>query len=123
VKPTKVNRGPATGFEKSVQLAKSGQIDAALDALYDYFCEVFAANQFARANKILVEMDVAAHSSEFLIGVLTISRPSGIQFLVGTPEQTARAGLPARKDFFKRVEAIIKERQQWTPTVLKGLET
>ncbi len=91
------------------QLEKRGNIDAALDILYDKIDGMLKAGKFDDVDDVLRSVDPRSLSLDLLLGVLTATLP-------------ARSKLPFRKEFFKNVVEVLKERCQWEEGLLTGLD-
>lgn len=97
-------------LERVLRLEKMGNIDSALDLLYDQIDARLKAGKFEDTDKFLQKLNVAKLSIDLLLGVLTASLP-------------ARYKLPSRGVFYKKVEAVLKQRNEWEENLLLGLES
>lgn len=93
---------------RALRLEQRGQIDAALDLLYDGFDELFRKNEFATADALLAQMSVRDYSVDLLLGVLTATLP-------------ARSRLPSRAEFYRAVESDLHSRGEEEDGLLTGL--
>jgi hypothetical protein len=105
---------PATKLDKFLQpvtqLEKRGNVDAALDVLYDRVDDLLKAKQFPAVDDLLRQANVGSISVDVLLGLLTATLP-------------ARSKLAARSRFFADVEASLKARGEWENGLLAGLES
>ena len=99
----------AAFVEGANQLDASGHSDAALDLLYAAIDKMFRNGAFPEVVAILRDAQVADLSMNILIGLLTTTLP-------------VRRRLPARPEFFERVESILRKRGQLKEGLLAGLE-
>jgi hypothetical protein len=107
--PTKLNL--EYGFlERAERLERSGNIDAALDIIYDQINWRLKEQKFYETDQLLQNVNVAEYSVDLLLGLLTATLP-------------ARSKLRSRAQFFSEVEAVLKERGQWEDNLLVGLES
>ncbi len=93
-----------------IRLEKLGNIDAALDLLYDQIDAKLKAGKFEETDKFLQSLSAVTLSLDLLLGILTASLP-------------ARYKLPSRASFFKKVEDVLKKRNEWEENLLSGLES
>ena len=99
-----------SAFVRTAQrLEKRGQIDEALDLVYDSVDDMMRKLRFTELAKILATVQTADLSTDLLLSLLTTTLP-------------ARSQLPSRKQFFHRVEASLKERGEYENGLLAGLE-
>lgn len=96
-------------FAGLAQLDRRGNVDAALDYLYDQVDAAFKEGRFSDIDELLKIVPVENYSADLLLGFLTATLP-------------ARSRLRARGEFFKRAETIIRERGEWVSGLLVGLE-
>lgn len=99
----------AAFVEGANRLDKSGHSDAALDLLYAAIDKMLRSGAFPDVDAILRDVKVADLSMNILIGLLTTTLP-------------VRRRLPARPEFFGRVESILRQRGQLKEGLLAGLE-
>jgi hypothetical protein len=93
-----------------LQLEKGGQLDPALDVLYDRVNDLLKARNFSALDMLLRQVDADAFSVDILLGLLTASLP-------------AKSKLPSRSKFYAKAEASIKQRGEWEEGLLTGLES
>jgi hypothetical protein len=99
------------GFlQRAERLEKLGNVDAALDLIYDQINWRLKEQKFYETDQLLQNINVADHSVDLLLGLLTATLP-------------ARSKLRSRAQFFSEVEAVLKERGQWEDNLLVGLES
>jgi hypothetical protein len=82
---------------RAQRLETKGNIDAALDLIYDSVDELFLANRLDQCDKILQNLQAVDYSVDVLIALLTSTLP-------------ASHLLPSRKQFFTEVERILTQR-------------
>lgn len=99
----------STGFVFEAQrLAEQGQIDEALDLIYEQADEMLLAGEFSALNEILMPLCGASLSVDVLLAILTITLP-------------AKSRLPARSAFYHAVEQQLHERGELREGLLTGL--
>jgi hypothetical protein len=96
--------------EQANRLVKIGQIDAALDLIYDRIDTFLINHKFGDVDSILKHVNAEQFSVDILLGLLTSTLP-------------ARTQLPARGAFFEKVEREITKRGEWEEGLLTGLES
>lgn len=92
------------------RLEKHGQVDAALDVLYDRVDDLLKDRKFTSVDDLLRQASIDSLSVDILLGLLTATLP-------------ARGKLAARAEFYAAVEASIKKRGEWESGLLAGLES
>jgi hypothetical protein len=92
------------------RLVKSGQIDAALDMIYDRIDAFLVSCNFQEVDLILRDVNPQGLSVDILLGLLTCTLP-------------ARTKLSRRAAFFVLVEQEIRRRGEWEVDLLTGLES
>jgi hypothetical protein len=97
-------------MERVMRLEEKGNIDTALDLLYDKIDAKLKAGQLGEIDMFLQKLNVAILSLDLLLGILTASLP-------------ARYKLPPRGVFYKKVEEVLKQRNEWEENLLSGLES
>lgn len=90
------------------RLEEKGNVDSALDLLYDGFDQLLRDGRFQEVDAILRCLDVAHLSGDILIGVLTATLP-------------ARSRLASRDDFRRKVQDSLTERDAMEEGLLTGL--
>jgi hypothetical protein len=98
----------AAFLERAVALEQSGVTDSSLDLIYDSVDELLRRGQFAMIDSVLCELDVARHSADILLALLTATAP-------------ARSHLASRKAFFRRVKQVVESRGEYERGLLRGL--
>lgn len=83
--------------------------DSQLDELYDKFDTLFYEGRFETADALIYEIIPDQVSTDYLLGVLTVTLP-------------AKSKLLSRHAFFDVVEHTIKGRGEWEEGLLDGLE-
>lgn len=96
-------------LERAGRLDQHGQIDAALDLIYDSFDALFRQGAMLEADRQLAALDPSSLSADLLIGVLTATLP-------------ARSRLPSRAAAFDDIVRELKSRGQLSAGLLTGLE-
>jgi hypothetical protein len=96
--------------ERASRLSRIGQIDAALDLLYDNIDALMTNGDFEQIDSVLRGVELESLSIDILLGLLTSTLP-------------ARTKLGSRKEFFVAVEKEIKRRGEWEKGLLTGLES
>lgn len=85
------------------ELDSTGQVDAALDRLFDEVDDLLVAGEFTKVDELLMELDLTRCSTTLLVGFLSITL-------------AAKKKLFAREDFTRRVEqrlrALVPDRAQ-----------
>lgn len=109
VELTKLEEKHSTLLEGSVALARLGNVDAALDLLYDRVDELLCGGNFEEIDRMLREASPTVMPTELAIGVLTASLP-------------ARGRLRFRGVFFDKVEQLLEQRGERDARLLRGLE-
>ena len=99
---------PETFVNHAERLARRGNIDAAIDLIYDRADEMLLAGQFDQLNDILYLAQPGRLSVDVLLGVLTITL-------------SARSKLPARAHFYREAEQTLRARNEYTDSLLTGL--
>jgi hypothetical protein len=111
--PAKVNSKLAvaskTFLSGAQRLIRSGHADAALDLLYDAVDERMRIGEFEQLDAILSGVQPAHFAVDILLGILTATLP-------------ARGRLPSRKALCERIEQTLKDRGEYEPGLLAGLE-
>jgi hypothetical protein len=95
---------------RACRLEKLGQVDAALDLVYDQIDEMLNTGKLEQVNRLLANAEVGSLSADVLLGLLTVTLP-------------ARSKLPARGPFFQEVAKVLKHRQELEEGLLVGLES
>lgn len=107
---TSVASKRANSFVNRAQRLEShGQIDAALDMIYDSVDELMRNGEFARLDSILESILITELSVDILLGVLTATLP-------------ARNRVPSRSKLFGEIDLLLKERGEFEEGLLTGLE-
>jgi hypothetical protein len=101
---------PGEILERANQLDKRGDTDAALDLIYDQIDGLLKSGEFQKVDALLEDAEVGSFSVDLLLGLLTATLP-------------ARTKLAARRDFFLRAEASLRQRAGWKDDLLRGLES
>jgi len=96
--------------EHAKRLVNKGQIDAALDLIYDRIDTFLLNCKFQEVDSILRGINPDGLSVDILLGLLTCTLP-------------ARTKLSTRAAFFVMVEQEIKKRGEWEVGLLSGLES
>jgi hypothetical protein len=102
-------RPSQTFISRAERLARQGNMDEALDLIYDSFDERFQKGEFEALEQLLSGIRPADLPVDILLGILTATLP-------------ARTKLPSRAELYQRVEATLKERGEYEPGLLAGLE-
>jgi len=98
------------GFlSRAQRLESSGNVDAALDIIYDYVDKQLKTQRFYDIDQILTNVKVIEQSADILLALLTATLP-------------ARSKLSERAKFFSEVEEALKQRGEWENDLLVGLE-
>ncbi|MFC1759412.1 hypothetical protein ACFL2H_11705 [Planctomycetota bacterium] len=90
------------------RLANKGQIDAALDIVYDRVDEMMLAGQFDEVNQTIADLNVDELSIDIILGVLTITLPG-------------KSKLPDRNKFFEDAKRSLESRGEHCEGLLAGL--
>lgn len=99
------------GFlDRASRLEKRGQLDAALDLVYDQIDEKLSSGSLDQMDRLLANVDPESLSTDLLLGLLTATLP-------------ARSRLPARNRFYREVERVLRNRPEWEEGLLAGLES
>ncbi|HWD18547.1 MAG TPA: hypothetical protein VHB20_04665 [Verrucomicrobiae bacterium] len=104
-----INKGDANFVNRANRLAAHGQVDSALDLVYDYIDNLLTNSEFNRVNSILRNVALADASSDVLLGLLTSTLP-------------ARRKLWSRSRFYNDVELEFRRRGEWEEGLLTGLQ-
>lgn len=91
------------------RLASRGQIDSALDLIYDQIDELLLSSDFDRVDRTLSEASPDDLPLPILLAILTATLP-------------AKGRLQARSAFFESVQRSLKERGEFEDELLVGLE-
>ena len=91
------------------RLAKNGQIDAALDLVFDRIGNFLVKCKFQEVDSILEDVRPERLSVDILLGLLTCTLP-------------AKTKLSTRAALFVKVEKEIRKRGEWEEGLLSGLE-
>ena len=91
------------------RLAAKGQMELALDLIYDRIDEMMQGGEFPKLDSILSSLPVSDLSADILFGFLTATLPAGSRL-------SSRAGL------YGRIEQALRERGEWEEGLLIGLE-
>ncbi len=107
--PRKDEGAPRESFlDRALRLDQRGQVDAALDLLYDSFDGLFRRGEFERADSLLSQLSADKFSADVLLGILTATLP-------------ARSRLPSRPRFYHAVESTLRGRGELEDGLLTGL--
>lgn len=98
-----------TFLGRAQRLDGLGQIDAALDLIYDSIDEILRHGQFSKLDSLLEQTLIEDQSTDLLLGLLTSTLP-------------ARSKLSSRKKFFSEVEVCLENREELEDGLLTGLE-
>ena len=90
-------------------LADRGEIDTALDVLYDYIDDLLKRASFSELDALIQNSTPERMSTDVLLGILTATLP-------------AKSKLPSRRRFFDRVAAVLGERNELEDGLLTGLD-
>ena len=63
-------------FARLEQLSRAGELDAALDLVFDQVDDLLLSERFPEVNRLLREVPVATLDSSILIGLLTVTGPA-----------------------------------------------
>lgn len=96
--------------ELADRLTVCGQVDAALDLIFERVDEMFVNGRFEECDRVLQSVPVSEYTADTLIGLLTATLP-------------AKSRLKSRPDFFAKVESVLKGRGEMEPGLLTGLES
>jgi hypothetical protein len=91
------------------KLADQGNVDSALDHIFDQADSLLLAGEFTALNEVIAGLDAERLSIDVLLAVLTISLP-------------AKSKLPARSGFYCAVERLLRERGEFRDGLLSGLQ-
>lgn len=95
--------------QRAERLSKAGNIDAALDIIYDNVDSLLSEGKLTTLDSLLKSAEVNALSTDLLLGLLTSTLP-------------AKTKLLSRKDLFQAVEGELRKRKEWEDGILTGLE-
>lgn len=95
-------------IDHAQRLASKGQIDAALDLVYDQVDEMMLASKFDELNQVIDALDTDGLSLDIILGVLTITLP-------------AKSKLTARAKFFDAAKQTLMIREEYREGLLNGL--
>ncbi len=90
------------------RLAATGEIDAALDLIYDQVDALLLKSEFGEIDSLLSQLNPEEISVDIMLGLLTSTLPPTTK-------------LRNRRAFFLSVEREIKAREEWEPGILVGL--
>jgi hypothetical protein len=96
-------------FDRALELERRGDIDAALDLLFDVVDSKLQEGDFSGLSDLLLGLDVRDFSPDLLIGVLTITA-------------AAKSELPSRAALVCRVRSQLKSFGMREPGLLQGLD-
>ena len=85
------------------------ELEKILDAIYDGVDSMFKSGKFKECDDLLRSLNVDTISTDVLLGYLTSTLP-------------AKSKLPYRPEFYKKVEETIRQRKEYEPDLLRGLE-
>jgi hypothetical protein len=97
-----------TFIDRASRLDKLGQTDSALDMLYDAVDHLMRRGSFDELNLTLRAQTAEELSVDISLGLLTSTLP-------------ARTRLPARAEFMKDVERVLRSRNEYEEGILSGL--
>jgi hypothetical protein len=101
---------PPTSFvDRAKRLSAAGNLDSALDVIYDAIDELMKEGRFREIDDELNRLDLAEHSTDMLLGVLTATLPG-------------KNRLPSRAKLFAAVERELGKRGDLEPGLLSGLD-
>jgi hypothetical protein len=101
---------PVVSFlEQAKRLAQRGQIDSALDIIYDQVDELLLAGEFHQVDDLLASATPEQLSIDLLLALLTSTLP-------------AKSKLSNRSAFFRRVEDALQSRGELRDGLLIGLD-
>jgi hypothetical protein len=95
--------------EGARHLVEKGNIDSALDLIYDQIDEMLRKAEFSKLDLVLAELPVSDLSIDLLLGILTATLP-------------ARSRLSNRAHLFAEIVGVLTERREYQDGLLTGLE-
>jgi len=96
-------------IERSIELQRAGEIEQALDVIFDNLDELLQSSKYEQCSFALASLPVGRLTDAQLLTALTATAP-------------ARHQLPGRKPFFSRVERTLTARGVDVERLLSGLQ-